>query len=143
MRKLVVLACSKTKIWMEKPELKGKKIIAKDAYTGSVFRYGLKYAQKNNMPFIILSGKYGLLEPEQLIEEYDFKLNSFEEAEHIRGIFKNRLKKIFHDYDSIFLIGGDEYYRRVFQGFDDKKFGYLKAKNPHELRKKVQRLTRV
>lgn len=47
---------------------------AKDLYTGPLFRTARTYAEKNCDGWLILSAKYGLLEPDRIIEPYELKL---------------------------------------------------------------------
>ena len=140
MKKLVILACSKTKIWEKENLPKNKKIKAKDAYQGKVFLYGKRYAENHNFLYLILSAKYGILKPNKLISDYDKKLKNKSEANEIKSKFQKTLKEIFNKYDEIFLIGGDKYYRYVFDNFNNKKFKYIKSKHQADLKIKAKKL---
>lgn len=48
-----------------------------DIYAGQVFKLGLKFAEKFGLKVLILSGKYGLIEPETVIENYDQVLTTY------------------------------------------------------------------
>lgn len=61
----IIVTCSRYKTFRDK----GK---AKDIYAGRLFRLVLKYAYKTNLKVYILSHKYGLIEPDTLIEHYDY-----------------------------------------------------------------------
>jgi hypothetical protein len=138
MKTIIILACSKTKAWSKEPELRGKPLLAGEAYRGAVFLYGKKYAEKHSIPYLILSARYGLINPETMIEDYEQKLKSKKESSEIRIKFYDELKDLFARYDKIFLIGGDQYYRNVLQGFDDTKLKYIKSKNQADLRSKIK-----
>jgi len=143
MNKLVILACSKTKIWDNNDSLTNDdKVKAKDAYQGYTFRQGKKYAEKNKYPYLILSAKYGIINPDKSIGDYNKKLSSKKEARKIKKKSKEKLNKIAEEYDEIFLIGGNKYYRKIFEDLNKEKFNYLKAKNQGDLRKKVKELVK-
>lgn len=46
-------------------------IQARDAYVKPAFLTWRAYAERSGQPWFILSTKYGLIRPEQLIEDYD------------------------------------------------------------------------
>jgi hypothetical protein len=139
-KEIVILACSKSKIWDKKGISINDSFPAREAYTGYVFKAGKQYAIENKLPLLIISAKYGLIEPEQDIEHYNCKLISIKCAEKLRNQHLNQLMKIFDNYNKIFLIGGNKYYRMVFQGFKDDHFHYLKVRNQGELKNKVKAL---
>ena len=62
----LILACSKKK--RTAPAL-----LAKDLYLGSIFLKGKAIAEAAGMNYCILSAKYGLLMPDDFIENYDQK----------------------------------------------------------------------
>jgi cytoplasmic iron level regulating protein YaaA (DUF328/UPF0246 family) len=67
MRKVALIACTKEK--------ESNSCAAISMYQGE-FKNWLKHAQQLNLDQIyILSGKFGLLLPDELIEPYDFNLN--------------------------------------------------------------------
>jgi len=57
--------CGKSKIWAKHPD--AGPTAAKDAYTGSYFRANRRYAEAQGCDWMILSGKYGLIEPDFII----------------------------------------------------------------------------
>lgn len=138
MKTIIILACSKTKAWSKEPALRGKPLPADDAYKGKVFLYGKAYAQKNDIPYLILSAKYGLIKPDTMIEDYEQKLKRKKESLEIRVKFHDALQDLFVQYDDVFLIGGDQHYRDVLRGFDDNKLRYIKSKNQADLRTKTK-----
>ena len=46
---------------------------ARDIYRGQVFLLGIRFAEKWNLEPYILSGKYGIIKPDDIIENYDLK----------------------------------------------------------------------
>jgi len=62
---LVIIPCGAGKIWDKNPH--HGMCLAKDTYTGSPFRVNRKYAEKFGEKWMILSAKYGYIEPEFVI----------------------------------------------------------------------------
>ena len=70
----IIIPCTQEKIWDSQPTLGA--VAAKDAYTKPVFRVWRSYAEQSGCPWYILSTKYGLLKPDQLIERYNIPISS-------------------------------------------------------------------
>lgn len=68
--KTLLLACSakKNRYLVRAP--------ASCLYTGTLFRLGMKWAEQNGYNVLILSAKYGWVQPEQIIDTYDQKLTT-------------------------------------------------------------------
>ncbi len=69
---LVVVPCSRRKIWDRQDA--PVRVKARDVYVGPLTRLAIRYAESRNLPYVILSGKYGFLHPWEEIENYDQKL---------------------------------------------------------------------
>jgi len=74
---LLVISCGKAKVWDRKSQTGA--VEARDAYTGPLFKKCRKYAQNWGGKWIILSAKYGLLDPSTRISDYNVK---FGESAH-------------------------------------------------------------
>lgn len=72
MKKLLITGCSK-----KKSETPG---MAKKVYKGNLFRKCLELATKWNYDLLILSAKYGLLNPNDMIHPYEKVIKSKKEA---------------------------------------------------------------
>ena len=75
---LFVVPCTKTKIW-DIDKLAPDYVPAKNAYRGEYFEKFLEWLENNEIEkegfnWIILSGKYGFIEPEHPISRYDVYL---------------------------------------------------------------------
>jgi hypothetical protein len=64
--KIILIGCGKTK--------RQERSAAAELYTGSLFRARLAYAQASGCPWWIISAKYGLVDPFQLIGPYDLTI---------------------------------------------------------------------
>ena len=73
-----IIPCSKEKIWDIEP--KRGSVPANQAYRSAFHRYAAAYAQKHCDRTLILSAKYGLMEPDFLIEgTYDITFSRKED----------------------------------------------------------------
>ena len=80
MRKVALVACVKEKLaYAEK---------ARNIYQSKEFKNWLEWANHQDA-FYILSGKYGLLLPDEVIEPYDFNLN--EASKEYREMWSERV----------------------------------------------------
>lgn len=70
---LAILTCTKRKIFQKKV-LKFAK--AKDAYIGSVFKLAKEYCETKQIPYVILSAKYGFLLPSDVISDYNISFKN-------------------------------------------------------------------
>ncbi len=66
--RLLLLSCSAKKSVARKP------IPARLRYKGTLFRLGIRFAERYGFTVLILSAKYGFIRPDQLISHYDQKL---------------------------------------------------------------------
>lgn len=127
---LLITGCSKRKLDHEAP--------AEDLNQGQLFKKAKKLAKQNGFDFKIISGKYGLLEPDQIIEPYNKKIRNKQDIERIRKEVVPRMLDLYPKYSLIILIMGMTY-ERVFEPVLDNKFrrlyhkqgyfGYLKLLN--------------
>jgi len=66
---LIIIACGQRKIWADAPWL--GVVEAGKVYTGGYFLQNKAFAEREGERWLILSAKYGLLEPRDKIEDYD------------------------------------------------------------------------
>lgn len=71
--KLVVISCVGSKIWASKPS-SPLYVPAQDAYVSTYFLAMKNYAVMTGFPWLILSAKYGFLEPDHPICDYDVEM---------------------------------------------------------------------
>jgi hypothetical protein len=104
---LIIIPCGKKKIW-SKSQLCGS-IKAEDAYISNYFKLCKLYAQRFSDKWVILSGKYGIIEPTFILDDYDMKLKASEE-------FKIKVRKqltpiISDGFTQIISLCGNYYSR--------------------------------
>ncbi len=119
---LCIISCSRRKIWDNYPTIGTVK--AMDAYTGSLSRKAIMFAEKFcGDSWIILSAKYGFLIPDDIIPgPYDatFKKKSHDTIS-IDELMKQAYEKGLYKYDIIVVLAGREYTDVVKKVFHDKK----------------------
>ena len=107
MKKIILISCVKKKL--------NQKAKAKDLYISDLFKKSYRYAQLLKPDNIfILSAKYGLLEPEQVIEPYDETLNtksSAEVREWSRKVTIALKEKIDLNNAEVIILAGSKYYK--------------------------------
>lgn len=109
----MIVGCSKKKLKIP--------AIASELNQGQLFKALKKLAIKNKFDLKILSGKYGLLEPNQIIEPYDQQIKNKKDIVKIRNEIKLKICQIWRDYDLIIIFMGKKY-RNVLEPFFDNKF---------------------
>lgn len=118
MKRLVIVPCGKAKIWKIRSE--PKLVKAKDAYTSTFFKLNKEFARSFGDNWVILSAKYGFLDPETLIEDYDISFNSKKTGPISNNILKKQIESLeFFRYEQIIGLGGKEYRKRISECFKD------------------------
>lgn len=113
MKILLIHSCSFKKL--DKPAL------VKNFYTGQLFQMLLKLAKNQGLDWIVISGKYGLLKPNDFIEPYDSKIKTKADIKRIQSLTLSKLKPITEKYDKILVIMGKNY-REVIRSQINEKF---------------------
>lgn len=116
---LVIVPCGKSKIWNKQPH--PKKVPAKDAYISSYFRLCRLYAEKFSDKWVIFSGKYGIITPDTLIENYDNKLNYKTVNDEFYHKIKRQIEELLKKYDIIVSLCGEDYFRVIEKAIGDNK----------------------
>ena len=106
---LIIVPCGKKKVWDINPT--AGKIKAKDAYISNYFKLCKQYAERFADEWVILSGKYGIIEPDSIISgNYDTKLfvsKKFEDKvkRQLQFVVKNisQVISLCGNYYSLFL----------------------------------------
>ena len=118
---LVVVPCGQAKIWKKDPTHGPAK--AKNAYIGASFRVNRTFAEKFADKWIILSAKYGFIDPDFVIpEDYDVTFTKPSTNPITVDGVKDQLKhrKDLRRYDAVIALGGQNYtdiVKQVFMNF--------------------------
>ena len=110
---LIIAGCSQKKLPHPSPAI--------DPNQGQLFKSIKRIAFQNNFDLKILSGKYGLLEPNQVIAPYNQKIQTKADIRRIQNLIKNKISKVWRSYDLIITIMGKKYVE-VLRPYLDSKF---------------------
>ncbi len=97
---LVLVSCVKSKLARSAP--------AQDLYTSTLFTGGRSFARSTGAPWYILSAKYGLVHPDEVIVPYDYTLNRLGVADRsawARDVLVDLLPKTKGCQTVVFLAG--------------------------------------
>jgi len=120
---LVVVPCGKSKIWDKYPTAGPTK--AEDVYIGPPFKVNREYAEKYGDRWVILSAKYGFIDPGFIISEnYNVTFNNpSTNPISIRALKQQIKQQALDSFDVVVVLGGKDYADVVydaFAGFDVK-----------------------
>jgi hypothetical protein len=112
---LVIVSCGSEKIWRRHPD--AGPTLARDAYTSSPFRTSRRYAEQFSERWSILSAKYGFIDPDFTIEEYNI---SFYDpgAMSATELQRQVADKHLGDFKKVGVLGSEMYWRQVANAFD-------------------------
>lgn len=112
--KIGLISCSKSK--------NNGKLRAKDKYNSPLFNKTYKIADYNCDKIFILSTKYGLLDPDTVIDDYDETLNDYNKQEKVRWSRKlvKQLQYFIREEDIIEIYAGKNYYQYLIPLLDNE-----------------------
>jgi len=136
---LFIVACSKTKIWNEDPDAPSY-VPARHAYRGKNFREFIKWLDSNEIEskqfrWLILSAKYGYIEPWHPIGNYDVTFDDektgpiSDETLYSQVMFQKRWKNDtpLSDFKVVVCFGGKTYIEKVRKSFRDTSTHIIEA----------------
>lgn len=136
---LIVVACTKTKIWeidKNAPDF----VPAKLAYRGESFRKFLKWAEESGLEqkgfkWIILSAKYGYIEPWHPICNYDVTFSDettgpiSDETLYRQVMYQSRWSGIpLRNFKTVILYGNEVYFDKVRVSFRETNSNVIHAR---------------
>lgn len=115
---LVIVPCGSSKVWSKNPT--AGPTIARDAYVGSPFKVNREYAESIGDQWLILSAKYGFIDPDFVLPgpyEVTFKKKSSGpiDLETLSQQVKDRRLATF---DEVVGLGGKEYRHAIETAFE-------------------------
>lgn len=116
MSALVIVQCGGKKIWKNHPNLGS--VAAKNAYTSPYFQKNKLYAEKVGDQWVVLSAKYGFLDPDDEIEDYNvtFKQKKSNPISTIELREQVKTKEL-DQFDEVVVLGGKEYLKATHEAF--------------------------
>jgi len=130
---LVITGCTKEKLGYNA----STKAPAKQMYQGRLFKTVRRFCETMNFDYIIVSAKYGLLFPDDVIEGYETQLKNKEDVSKIQPFVEKRLVPLLRNYDKIVVIAG-KLYRKVLSNLWNERFSFVKGKGYADLCKIVK-----
>jgi hypothetical protein len=113
---LVVVSCGEQKIWKRYPD--AGPIVAQDAYTSSLFTKSRRYAERFADRWLVLSAKYGFIEPDFLIPG-DYNVSFYDpEAISIEHLRAQVAAKHLAQCKTVGVLGSEMYWRHVVEACD-------------------------
>jgi len=103
MNTIIVIGCTKTKSETPSP--------AREVYSASkLFYKEVAYVEKNYAyPWVILSGKLGIVAPDEVISPYRFDPRTLNKTSSEHLLLISNIKKHLHNYDQIIAFCGKTY----------------------------------
>lgn len=113
---LVIVSCGDQKVW--KRHVHAGPTAARDAYTSSKFKKSRSYAEHFGERWLILSAKYGFIEPAfSIAESYNLTFRDLD-AISIAALKKQVATMDLDRFKTIGVLGPDVYWRRVEAAFE-------------------------
>ena len=114
---LFIVSCTKNKIWNEKEHVP-KYVPAQKAYTGNIMKKWLESKEAKIYPWLIFSSKYGIIEPDHPIRNYDIHFiydpGAISEKTILRQIIYHEFNGFkVKDFKKVHFVGSQEYYRKL------------------------------
>jgi hypothetical protein len=101
--RVVLVSCVKTKGKADAP--------ARDLYTSPLFRGMRRYAERNTNAWYILSAKYGLLRPDEVVSYYEQTLKDLRKADRLAWAerVQQALLKLLPPGAEVVILAGNRY----------------------------------
>jgi hypothetical protein len=135
-RVLVITECTKQKLGYDS----SVRTTAKEMYQGRLFKWIKRYCKIMEFDYVIISAKYGLVLPEEMIEGYEQVLRTEDDIKSIQSIVERKLAQLLRKYDKIIVIAGEKY-RKVLHNLWDDRFMTVRSKGYGDLCRIVQKAT--
>jgi len=115
-RPLIIVQCGGSKIWRKHPNAGPTR--AKDAYVSGYFRLNRAYAERFGKRWLILSAKYGFLDPDARIHNYNVSFLKHPTKSIGLGVLRRQIRrKRLGRYRDAVVLGGSAYADIVRQAF--------------------------
>ena len=109
-RSLIIVPCSARK----NPLLRSRPLPARLAYAGQAFLFAREYIEAFDLPWIIISAKFGILWPEDQVSYYDCRLYGRYVPNEIMAsvpLMPLPRRRVLLNFDRYICLGGAAYVR--------------------------------
>ena len=114
---LLIVPCGQTKLWDRTPH--AGSTAARDAYTGPPFGINKAFAERFGEAWVILSARYGFIEPDfQIPEPYNVRFKTKRTGPITAPELREQVRKSnLNRFTTIIGLGGQEYRAAIEQAF--------------------------
>jgi hypothetical protein len=117
MSTLAIVQCGQKKIWDRNPV--AGPTAAKDAYVSPYFKKNRAYAERFTNQWVILSAKYGFLDPDRKIRNYNVTFLKPSTHPILADELRQQMRQMhLSNFKEIVVIGGAYYGLMIQQAFD-------------------------
>ena len=88
----IIIPCTREKVWDTDPD-RGS-VPAKEAYAKPVFAKWRAHAEQSGIPWFVLSTKYGLLAPDDLVESYNVPVSAALDDPRLYALLKDQDRRL-------------------------------------------------
>ena len=121
-RVLVITGCTKTKLGYTSRT----RARAGEMYRGRLFKVVRNYVLAKHFPLLIISAKYGLIRPDDVIGGYEKVIANRHDVQKLRPLVTAALRKVLPHFDKVVVIAGERYRMTLSEVWDDR-FSYVRA----------------
>ncbi|MGB8779903.1 MAG: tRNA-guanine transglycosylase DpdA [Candidatus Bathyarchaeia archaeon] len=133
---LVVTECSKRKLGYRI----NVRTTAQEMYQGRLFKCVRRYCQAMGFNYVIISAKYGLLLPNDIIGGYEKILSNEQDVLDIQPAVEKKLGELLKEHDKIVVIAGEKY-RKALHNLWDDRFTIIRSKGYGDLCNIIEKAT--
>lgn len=113
---LIIVPASVEKIWDKVADL--GYMPAKDAFIRAAFKRWRQYAEDSGNRWVILSPKYGFLDPDQMIGDYQMMASEVLDDPDFHEKLRNQaIEKKFYNFDKLVVLDWELYHTIVSKAF--------------------------
>lgn len=127
-RVLIITGCTKEKLGYNDTV----RVPAKKMYQGRLFKTVRKYCEAMGFDYVIISAKYGLIYPDDVIQGYEKVLRTKEDVRSIQPSVEEKIRPLLKNYEKILVIAGKRY-REVLENIWDDRFIAVKSRGYGDL----------
>ncbi|MCP4896362.1 MAG: hypothetical protein GY906_05250 [bacterium] len=100
---IIIVPCTREKIWSIEPQ-RGE-VPARGAYIKRAFARWRDHAENSGLPWVILSTKYGFLDPDQQITNYEARVSSAKsDPGYMTSLQEQARSRRLSEYDRITVL---------------------------------------
>lgn len=114
----LLISCTKKKLDHPAP--------AKLIYTSTTFRESVRTAELLGIKFSILSAKFGILDPDRIIDPYDVSIKGMDAASKAKWALEvvNQLSHIINDGTNVMFFAGEDYCKPLVHAAEHRSWSF-------------------